>query len=344
MRRWRRGGAGVGARPAELTERALAVHSAGDRPQTRRDRDAGNGMTVSVGRVRACPVLDLRLVALSHNTIRGAAGGAILNAELLVAAGVVAVWRRYARRAFVSAHAVPSAVQGRYARRAFVSGTWCRPQSRAATRGGRLFLGNAVPGPQSSAATRGSGRGRAPAPATPAPGTLSLDPECERVPVRVARCHGPARCARGVHPHPARAGHPLPRCGRGAGAPAMWGWDARHARKTMTTGGRAASYIPLLLYCGRGRPHTRDLGMGRAARAEDHDNGRWAARPHSFGVQGQGPCRGSRGEQPLAPAARSGTHAKASTAVPKLGSPAVQVGTGLPAARSGTYIGSGTAA
>lgn len=70
-------------------ERALIVHRAGDRPQPRRDRDAGRGMSASVGRVRACPVLDLRLVALSHNTIRGAAGGAILNAELLVASGIV---------------------------------------------------------------------------------------------------------------------------------------------------------------------------------------------------------------------------------------------------------------
>jgi aspartate-semialdehyde dehydrogenase len=70
-------------------ERALAVRAESDRPQPRRDRDAGRGMTTSVGRVRACPILDLRMVVLSHNTIRGAAGGAILNAELLVAAGVV---------------------------------------------------------------------------------------------------------------------------------------------------------------------------------------------------------------------------------------------------------------
>jgi aspartate-semialdehyde dehydrogenase len=68
----------------------IAVRREGDRPQPRRDRDAGNGMTASVGRVRACPLLDLRLVVLSHNTIRGAAGGALLNAELLVASGVVA--------------------------------------------------------------------------------------------------------------------------------------------------------------------------------------------------------------------------------------------------------------
>jgi aspartate-semialdehyde dehydrogenase len=54
-----------------------------DRPQPRLDRDRENGMAVSVGRLRPCPVLDLRFVALVHNTIRGAAGAAILNAELL---------------------------------------------------------------------------------------------------------------------------------------------------------------------------------------------------------------------------------------------------------------------
>jgi aspartate-semialdehyde dehydrogenase len=56
-----------------------------DRPQTRLDRDAGAGMTVVVGRVRPCPVLTLRFVVLSHNMVRGAAGGAMLNAELLAA-------------------------------------------------------------------------------------------------------------------------------------------------------------------------------------------------------------------------------------------------------------------
>ena len=58
-----------------------------DRPQPRKDRDAGNGMAVSVGRLRECAVLDYRFVALSHNTVRGAAGGAILGAELLKAKG-----------------------------------------------------------------------------------------------------------------------------------------------------------------------------------------------------------------------------------------------------------------
>ena len=56
-----------------------------DRPQPRLDRDAGNGMSVTVGRIMPDSVFDFRFVALGHNTIRGAAGAAILNAELLVA-------------------------------------------------------------------------------------------------------------------------------------------------------------------------------------------------------------------------------------------------------------------
>ena len=60
-----------------------------DRPQPRRDRDAGRGMTTTIGRLRECPIFDVKFVGLSHNTIRGAAGGAILNAELLVAQGYV---------------------------------------------------------------------------------------------------------------------------------------------------------------------------------------------------------------------------------------------------------------
>jgi aspartate-semialdehyde dehydrogenase len=58
-----------------------------DRPQARKDREAGKGMAVTVGRLRGCPVMDCRFVALSHNTLRGAAGGAILSAELLKAKG-----------------------------------------------------------------------------------------------------------------------------------------------------------------------------------------------------------------------------------------------------------------
>jgi aspartate-semialdehyde dehydrogenase len=70
-------------------DRPLLVTDAPDRPQARRDVGTGRGMTVIVGRVRADPQLDIRLVALGHNTIRGAAGGSVLNAELLVATGVV---------------------------------------------------------------------------------------------------------------------------------------------------------------------------------------------------------------------------------------------------------------
>ncbi len=65
----------------------IVVRDEADRPQPRLDRDAGNGMSVSVGRIASDPVLDWRFVALSHNTIRGAAGAAILNAELLLAQG-----------------------------------------------------------------------------------------------------------------------------------------------------------------------------------------------------------------------------------------------------------------
>jgi len=70
-------------------DRPLVVTDAPDRPQARRDVGAGAGMTVVVGRVRSDPQFDLRLVALGHNTIRGAAGGSVLNAELLVASGAI---------------------------------------------------------------------------------------------------------------------------------------------------------------------------------------------------------------------------------------------------------------
>ena len=58
-----------------------------DRPQPRLDRDAGAGMTVTIGRIAPDAVLDYRFLALSHNTVRGAAGAALLNAELLLARG-----------------------------------------------------------------------------------------------------------------------------------------------------------------------------------------------------------------------------------------------------------------
>ena len=70
--------------------RPLMVLENDDRPpQPRRDAPRGGGMTVTVGRVRPDPMLDLRLVACGHNTVRGAAGASILNAELLLAQGRV---------------------------------------------------------------------------------------------------------------------------------------------------------------------------------------------------------------------------------------------------------------
>jgi len=57
------------------------------RPQPRRDLNSGNGMAAVVGRVRECPILDVKLTLLSHNLVRGAAGAAMLNAELLAARG-----------------------------------------------------------------------------------------------------------------------------------------------------------------------------------------------------------------------------------------------------------------
>jgi aspartate-semialdehyde dehydrogenase len=66
-------------------ERPILIRHEPDRPQPRLDRDAGSGMSITVGRLMPDNVFDYRFVVLSHNTIRGAAGAAILNAELLVA-------------------------------------------------------------------------------------------------------------------------------------------------------------------------------------------------------------------------------------------------------------------
>ncbi len=60
-----------------------------DAPQPRLHRDLGGGMAISVGRLRPCPLMDYRFVTLSHNTVRGAAGGSILLAELAVARGLL---------------------------------------------------------------------------------------------------------------------------------------------------------------------------------------------------------------------------------------------------------------
>jgi aspartate-semialdehyde dehydrogenase len=65
----------------------LVVRMEADRPQPSRDRDTAGGMAVTVGRVRECPLFDLKYVALGHNTEGGAAGAALLNGELLAAEG-----------------------------------------------------------------------------------------------------------------------------------------------------------------------------------------------------------------------------------------------------------------
>jgi aspartate-semialdehyde dehydrogenase len=85
---------GFRGRPQELRlpsapDPAIVVMSAENRPQPRLDADLGNGMAVSVGRLRRCPVLTHRFVALGHNTIRGAAGASVLNAELMHAEGLL---------------------------------------------------------------------------------------------------------------------------------------------------------------------------------------------------------------------------------------------------------------
>jgi len=67
----------------------IMVMEEDNRPQPRLDRMTGKGMSTVAGRVRSDPVLDLRLLVLSHNTIRGAAGGSIYNAELLVKQGLI---------------------------------------------------------------------------------------------------------------------------------------------------------------------------------------------------------------------------------------------------------------
>ncbi len=68
---------------------AIIVREEADRPQPLRDRDAGNGMAIVIGRVRPCALLGHKFIVLGHNTVRGAAGASLLNAELLVAQGIV---------------------------------------------------------------------------------------------------------------------------------------------------------------------------------------------------------------------------------------------------------------
>ncbi|NLW01767.1 MAG: aspartate-semialdehyde dehydrogenase [Clostridiaceae bacterium] len=67
----------------------ITYYEEGNRPQTKLDRDLGNGMGVSVGRLREDTLLDYKFISLSHNTVRGAAGGGVLIAELLKAEGYI---------------------------------------------------------------------------------------------------------------------------------------------------------------------------------------------------------------------------------------------------------------
>jgi aspartate-semialdehyde dehydrogenase len=81
-------------RPQELELPSAPAHpivylSEQNRPQPSLDVDRDGGMTVSIGRLRPCPVLDYKFVALGHNTVRGAAGAAVLNAELMAAEGML---------------------------------------------------------------------------------------------------------------------------------------------------------------------------------------------------------------------------------------------------------------
>jgi len=85
---------GFRGRPQELglpsaPPQPIIYFEAADRPQPRLDVERGNGMTISTGRLRPCSILGTKLVALGHNTVRGAAGAAILNAEMMVADGML---------------------------------------------------------------------------------------------------------------------------------------------------------------------------------------------------------------------------------------------------------------
>jgi aspartate-semialdehyde dehydrogenase len=85
---------GFRGRPQELDlpsapKQPIVYLTEANRPQPALDANRDGGMTVTVGRLRRCPVLDYKFVALGHNTIRGAAGAAILNAELMHREGLL---------------------------------------------------------------------------------------------------------------------------------------------------------------------------------------------------------------------------------------------------------------
>ena len=70
-------------------EQPIIVREEQDRPQPRLDRLLGKGMSIVLGRIRPCKIFDYKFLVLSHNTIRGAAGASILNAELMKAKGYI---------------------------------------------------------------------------------------------------------------------------------------------------------------------------------------------------------------------------------------------------------------
>ncbi len=86
-------GSNVSMSLPSVPKRPLEVMMGEDRPQPRLDRNRGGGMTVTVGRIRRCEVLDVKFFVLAHNLVRGAAGAALLNAELCHAEGFVVVRR-----------------------------------------------------------------------------------------------------------------------------------------------------------------------------------------------------------------------------------------------------------
>jgi aspartate-semialdehyde dehydrogenase len=87
IREWR--GADAARGLPTSPERPLIVSDQPDKPQPRRQVNTGNGMTVVVGRVRPDPIFDVKLVAMGHNVVRGAAGASVLNAELMANCGLL---------------------------------------------------------------------------------------------------------------------------------------------------------------------------------------------------------------------------------------------------------------
>lgn len=87
LREWR-GDASAQGLPSS-PDRPIVVAASADRPQPKRDVARGGGMTVTVGRVRADPLFDVKLVAIGDNVVRGAAGASVLNAELMVNCGLL---------------------------------------------------------------------------------------------------------------------------------------------------------------------------------------------------------------------------------------------------------------